>query len=94
MKNGWNFTQGTPARVSLQIIATGSLGYSILLLNNAENIFDLAKGVFMFIGGIFMFILREHVSNGDYFKEFDKHINEKYTNEPLPEDNKDEGLYG
>lgn len=80
------FTQATPARLTLQLLGVSFLTYAITMLYVADTLFSLTKGVIFFVAGAFMFLLREHVSNSDYFKEFDKHINEKYVQNVDDED--------
>lgn len=103
--NYWNFTKGTPPRLVLQLSGAAFIFYSMTMFFNATDTFTLLKAILMFIAGTILWILREHVSNGDYFKEFKKtiendeqfkksiaeYIKENYV---LEEEEENDSIYG
>lgn len=85
--NFLHFTAGTPARVALQIMGLSFLTYSVVILIEAETTIAFVKGILFFSAGCIVFLLREHVSNSDYFKEFSKYAEENLI---FTEENTDE----
>lgn len=87
--NKWHFTAGTPPRVILMVLGFSMLTYSINNLLIATEPIIFIRSILLFAAGCLLFILREHVSNGDYFKEFKKSMNEDSFKKEIAEYIKD-----
>ncbi len=77
------YTPQTPTRVILLSLAMGFFSYTVANLATLNF-----NSIIAFIFGVIILLVRELISNGDHFNEFEKHLRERY--EILPAQSEEE----